>query len=596
MICFAFAIPLNLSAQEEFDFEKDEIKSLKGVGEEVSLAEPYSLDWDKGKVSWDGVLFPGYEFVGRNEIGDLNPPSGYPQNSGFVLPRAIINFRGKMKEGKFKNWRYRISLDSRNAAGLGSGCSDDPGGFCQERNLPINYLRYAYLNVPVANNGRTSLRFGIQNNPLTNAQSRISLQEKWEHRYVARSSLRELGLASRGDTGVSLIHDDEYFAFHFMVANGEGTNRNNAERVFSDFTEGGRNRPVRQLNQGNRDSYGMSFSGVFSLIPTGNNKKHEVSINFPFQYDNFAGARGDEVRYASMNLCRRELPTDPNDQNLNSNTPQEVCSSGFAGADYSLYQGGLRAKQDYYYGIETVYSWMQSVSSRFTVGAGSTVKVDRRATAIRIDNELIVGTAPENLSNVRDYIAFQRDQIGLANYIYGHFQKGVIGAFARYTIGTTDRGRLNGELGGVAAESWLTQATWNAWENDGVANLDAIDHGKGLFRSIVIGATYHYSEDLRISFGVSQITATQGNGRRVQRNPLERIPAGINRDGGSLSEQLESSAVFYANQGAFNNLGYNSPGQFRTNDWFGRNAVDRQVFLRAQFYFGGAVDSERERL
>ena len=56
----------------------------------------------------------------------------------------------------------------------------------------------------------------------------------------------------------------------------------------------------------------------------------------------------------------------------------------------------------------------------------------------------------------------------------------------------------------------------------------------------------------------------------------------------------EISQSFYSYTGNYNRLGYNLPGQFSTNEWLGKEMIDRQIFIRAQFVFG-AVERMAER-
>ncbi len=543
---------------------------------------------NKHEISLDGIFFLNYENRDRTPSGKDDSTGSSEENTGFSVSRAYLNIRGKISEGKYKGYSFRLTSDITSFGKNGDGCNND---ICKSSNTYSHFLKYAYINIPLFKREDTFIRIGQQQEPTVNAQSKISLQEKtWTHRYIAKATWEELGISPSVDRGISIIHNSTFIAGHILLANGEGGFRNNAERLKNTFLEP--KKAVKNLSEGVSDSYGYSLSGLISIIPTGSNNNHNFSINFPFRIENFSGVNSNEVQFLAIDICGSQVPLPPNSIITTPNAPTTVCQYSQSGIyDFSYYKGTKRAKQDVNYGTEIDYIFISN-NFEFTVGLGNITKIDKRGEALRLTRGLLYGQQPSiKASEITSYYEYQTDTVGSANYVFTHFRWLDYGAFARYTVGTG--AEKLGKLGTKPSKSIYQQLIELDYSNNIIGDItyqdfNRLDYGKAEFRNLIVGITYFVSSDFQISLGISQTTGRDGYGRSRKENFLERIPAlpGSSASGNNLSEQLESEEAFYSYTSFYNSLGYTTPGRFVTNDWIGKNVIDRQIFLRAQFVFG----------
>jgi hypothetical protein len=548
------------------------------------------------KLGLDGIFFPRYEFRDRASNGRDDAAGSTEESTGFGLSRTYLNLRGRSTDEKYEGYSFRLTSDIAPMGRLGDGCLNNT---CSQSNPYTMYLKYAFISIPVLKRKDTFIRIGQQHDPTVNAQSRISLQEDaWAHRFVARTTWEEIGLSPSVDRGISIFHNSEYYAGHFLLGNGEGPFRNNGERLNSGFANP--ELAVSRLSAGVNDSHGLSVSSLVSFIPTGYNKKNILSVNFPFRFENVHGVNGNETQFLAADICGNQEALPPSAIVTSLNAPNTVCEYSQSGvSNFSFYKGTKRAKQDYSYGMETDYS-LNLESIKFTLGVGTVYKVDRRGEALRLSRGLLYGENPNvSAANYTSYYQSESDRIGNANYILSHIKWKDYGAFFRHTLGTS--GSVLGQVGTNSSKSWAEQVLEQDVKNNILGDFsytdsNRLDLGRAMFKSTIVGATYQMTPDFLISFGVSESRATDSVGRRARENTLERVPVlpGSSATGKNASEQLESSQSFYSYTGNYNRLGYNLPGQFSTNEWLGKEMIDRQIFIRAQFIFG-AVERMAER-
>jgi len=545
-------------------------------------------DTDKYNISLDGVFFFNYENRDRSLSGKDDITGSDKESTGFSVSRAYLNIRGKVNEGIYKGFSFRLTTDIASFGKKGDGCSND---VCKLSNPYTTFLKYAYINIPILNREDTLIRIGLQHDPTINAQSKISLQETtWGHRYVAKTTWEEVGISPSFDRGISIIHNSTYFAGHILLANGEGGYRNNAEGLKNTFLN--LNTAVENLSVGVNDSYGYSLSGLISIIPTGNNTTHNLSINFPFRFENLFGVSVNEVQFFAIDLCGSQVPLPPNIIVTAPNAPPTICQYSQSNIpDFSYIRGTKRAKQDVNYGAEVDYLFKSKIFE-LTIGLGSIIKIDKRGEAIRLTRGLLYGQQPSiKASEITSYYQYQTDTLGNANYVLIHFRWLDFGAFIRYTVGTGDK--ILGKLGTKPSKSIYQQLIEIDYSNNIIGDVDyydliRLDYGKAEFNNIIFGITYNILSEFKVSFGVSQTTGKDGFGRSKKENFLERIPAlsGSSASGNNFSEQLQSQELFYSNTSFYNSLGYYTPGKFVTNDWIGKKLIEKQIFIRAQFVFG----------
>lgn len=573
------------------DIQTREIAPVEPPRKEIKEQTPSkdtkeTLQLENFKLSLDGIFFPRYEFKDRTPVGRDDLTGSSEETTGFGLARTYLNLRGKIDEGKYKGMHFRLTSDLMPHGRMGDGCTAD---MCERSNPYTLYLKYAFVNIPVFGRQDLHIRIGQQHDPTVNSQSIYSLQDDaWGHRYVARTTWEDIGLTNSTDRGISLIFNSDYFGFHTLLGNGEGPFRNNGERILSSFRDP--NRTVAELSQGVNDSYGLGSSTLITIIPTGKNKTHKLALNVPIRLENVTGISSNETQFLAVDICGSQVPLPPFAVINTFNAPNTVCEYSQNGVpNYSFYKGTKRAKQDIAYGSEVDYSFT-STRFKFTIGAGTVIKIDRRDEAIRLSRSLLQGGSVD-LASLPTFYRNDTDQVGNANYILAHLRFADYGVFGRYTKGTA--GAVLGQLGTRSSQPWINQVVIQDFANNilgdfSLADAGRIDLGKATFTSKVLGVTYYYSPEFQVSLGFTEVKASDGIGRPLKENVLERIPAlpGSSATGRNLSEQLESPQVFYSNVSTFNSLGYNLPGQFATNEWIGKSVVDRQVFIRAQFVFG----------
>ncbi len=548
------------------------------------------------KLGLDGIFFPRYESRDRATNGRDDATGSTDESTGFGLSRTYLNVRGKSTDEKYEGYSFRLTSDIAPIGKMGDGCLNNS---CSQSNPYTMYMKYAFVSIPILKRKDTFIRIGQQHDPTVNAQSRISLQEDaWAHRFVARTTWEDIGLSPSVDRGISIFHNSEYYAGHFLLGNGEGPFRNNGERINSGFANP--ELSVHRLSTGVNDSNGLSLSSLVSIIPTGYNKKNILSVNFPFRFENVHGVSGNETQFLAADICgnQENLPATAIVTTLNA--PNTICEYSQSGVpNFSFYKGTKRAKQDYSYGMETDYS-LNLETIKFTFGVGTVYKVDRRGEALRLSRGLLYGENPNiSAANYTSYYQTESDRIGNANYLLSHIKWLDYGLFFRYTFGSA--GTSLGQLGTRSSKSWAEQVLEQDSKNNILGDFsytdsNRLDLGKAIFKSTILGATYQMTSDFLISFGVSESRATDPVGRRARENSLERVPTlpGSSATGRNLSEQFESNQSFYSYTGNYNRLGYNLPGQFSTNEWLGKEMIDRQIFIRAQFIFG-AVERMSER-
>lgn len=549
-----------------------------------NLKDPFSSD--NFQLSLDGIFFPRYEFRDRSPIGRDDATGSSEETTGFGLARTYLNLRGKIKDGPYKGMHFRLTSDLMPHGRMGDGCASD---ICRNSNPYTLYLKYAFISFPILGLENLQIRIGQQHDPTVNSQSIFSLQDDaWRHRYVAKTTWEDIGITNSTDRGISLIYSSDYIGFHTLLGNGEGPFRNNAERIQGPFLDP--NLTVQELSRGTNDSYGLSSSTLITFIPTGKDPIHRLAINFPIRLENVYGISSNETQFLAIDLCGNQVPLPPFAVVNAFNAPNTICEfSQSSVPNYSFYKGTRRAKQDFAYGSEVDYT-IKLADMKFTLGVGTVIKVDRRDEAFRLNRDLLQGNQV-TLRDLPNYYRNDTDQRGNANYILAHSRYRDFGVFGRYTRGTG--GAVLGQLGTRSSQPWINQVILQDLENNilgdfSLADAGKLDMGKAIFVSKVVGITYYYSPEFQVSLGLIEITGTDGIGRPLKENVLQRIPVlpGSSATGSNLSEQLESPQVFYSNVATFNSLGYNLPGQFVTNEWIGRNLLDRQIFIRAQFFFG----------
>jgi len=529
----------------------------------------------------DGQLFLGYEFLdhGRQGTPDASGPAarigygaGY-EPTGFQLNRAYLNFRGETISGPFKGWSYRVTTDI-GRAGL-TGNSFTSNGSNNEYTL---FIKYAYVNIPLFDGA--SLRLGQQHVPLIAGQAGVDLEGNWEHRYVDLSALEFMNIAASADRGLAFIYKNDYLGVHTLLANGEGFRRGNAQNL---ATPG-----LDSLPQGTGDSYGLTSYSLLSVIPTGANKTHRLSVNVPLRFDNVTGIdKNSEDRFQTVDLTTA-VPT------------------------ATLWYGDTRAKRDRYYGTEVDYTYTSDSGDRFSIGVGRVEKVDLRGSAYKIDNSILTGTYnPADPAQVGSHIRQDSDAKGIGNYIYVLGKIGQFGAYLRLMTGTSGDGTLNGQLGTASSRSWTQQmlglsqftngnpptlyqvlnpanVTATCTQTSGATNACTVstagyDPGKSRFRTISGGITWHATPNVRFTVGFSTLVGTDRNGNRIKDSALSRI---TNSAGATAAAQMAGNPSAASQANALRaGLGLPSTDPVNVNYLVGKNLDNKQVFIRSEILF-----------
>ena len=500
----------------------------------------------------DGVIYSGYEFPTHSATGRVQDPGG--DNTGFNLERVYVNIRGSVKEGPLKGWGFRFTPDLALASSLRNDVNCKQVGTCVNGNDDrILYAKYAYMDIPLAREGKTALRFGLQPLPTVSPSTGSSMMSVWDHRYLgvhrANAPFGIYGLSSTADNGISLIHTDDYYGVQLLFANGEGYHKTNADN-FTNSTN------LVSLSRGSGNSYGYDVYGNLSLIPTGKAKDFQLAVNLPFRFQNVTGIEGTELKHAYADFT--DL-TDP---------------------QYMVIQSDSRSKRDESYGVE-IDATMDLDFMTQTFGAGYVQKKDRRGTAIKLDNTVLAGISPTDYKTITSHWHEEEDQLGNGAYVFAHFKAGQFGGFVRYMTGV-GTGTLSPTLGTRTSKPWINQAL-QADANDGTLGnmtylqMANVEQGKSRFHSTIVGATYHATERYRISLGAYTLHTTTTNGKPYKENDLQYV-TGLNKQD-NLAAQIEN------NDAIKSQLGYSSADTLNLNDFIGKKTHIQEVFIKMQYIF-----------
>ncbi len=549
-IMFALIFPFSLVYGYETDWNDPKFKdpeAKEGTLSETLLNSNFKID---------GSIFTGYEFLDRGTTG--NPEAGGGDKTGFSVTRTYINFRGKVQEGMFKGWGFRITPDIQRADEFTNNCDnavDDTGATasCSGKNSYVYYMKYAYVDIPILK--KTWIRLGQQGTPTSSGAAGVDMTGIWGHRYLTtqgKDPLNQMGLTESADLGVSIIHKADYYGIHLMLSNGEGYHHANAEVLNTgDLTT---------LSQGADDSYGYDFYGMLSIIPTGKSKDLKWSINLPFREQNFIGMDQSEYTVRNMDI------SDYNDPK------------------FSLYRSSTRAKKDAVYALDTDVE-LKLNGVKFTVGGGKVMYKDRRANAYLIDETVLNGINPADITTINDHFVSGEDQKGYGTYGFAHLKVGSFGGVFRYMEGTGGSS-LNGKVSAVSTKPFVAKYI-NADVQDGVlGNIGyydalALETSKGKFKSVVAGITYHFNDRFRITLGHSRLSGRDTTGKPYRENLFEHITDG---SGNTVASQIEDQST---PTGALiaSSMGLSPSDTLDLNDLIGKKKVITETFLRAQYSF-----------
>lgn len=510
----------------------------------VSSLSAYEVKWNDKKagdpIEKDGGKVPNSlfrvngEIWGAYEMADKKPSGEIDTFNGFRVGRSYVVVRGDVKEGEMKGWGYRITIDSETGTQVAAG---KPSAI---------FLKHAYIQAPIAEG--TFLRIGQQHVPTVDGQAGTSLQSIWGHRYLdddGKAMWEELGVNSSTDLGVSLIHQNKMFNVHLLLANGEGYKSSGNGGGLSSKGQ----TDLATVARGDSRSYGLDLYGMVSLTPLAKDEKDKgmLTIAFPFRFQNVIG------------IQRKEYD---NVTEFDPATPK-----------FKVIQGQKKALQDYAYGTEVDLNFKTDIM-KLTIGGGTLIKVDRRADALLIDEN--VKNLDLNSNNDLDTFystnyARASDSRGQANYIFAHAKSGKFGLVARYSTGTGTN-TLNEKLGVVdgvdTAERLIIEDIRNGGGIDAdtttLSKIRTFDQGKSRFKKTLFGVTYSPNARFSATLGVSHITGLAANGDSYKANKL----SGIN--------------TYTANSFA----GVVAPGTIVTdNDLLGEKNHDRQTFIRMVYKY-----------
>lgn len=527
-------IPFTATMAYETEWDDPKFKDKKG--DEETLAD--ALMNSKFKI--DGVIFGGYEFLDRDVTG--TPESGGKDKTGFSVTRTYINLSSTVTEGEHKGWGFRLTPDIERREEL---CDTS---VCDGKNSYVMYMKYAYVNIPLLNGGKTSLRIGQQQVPAVSGKAGVDFTKLWGHRYLSKVPLQQLGLTESVDIGASLIHKSDYFGVHLLLSNGEGYHHANAENL----NQGN----LVSLSEGSDDSYGYDLNGLVSIIPFGKTKDFQWSINLPFREENIIGMDTSEYTVRLMDVSNLANPT------------------------FSYYRSSTRAKKDAFYALDTDFV-MKFPSFEMTVGLGRAQKKDRRANSYLIDETVIDGVNPADIATISSHMVVAEDRTGIGNYGYIHFKVDHFGGVFRYMEGTGGSS-LSDKMSTTSNQPLISRVI-NEDAQDGIlGNMEAIDiltldQGKAKFKSILAGLTYHANDRFDVTLGFTRVTGIDSSGRSYRTNIYENITDGA---GNTVAEQLESNPAVIAALGL---SGVTS--SFDLNDLVGKKKVISETFVRAQYKF-----------
>ena len=471
----------------------------------------------------DGEIWGAYEFVDRKPGGQIET------NNGFRVGRTYINVRGDVKEGEYKGWGYRITIDSETG-------NQTPNG------SPAIFMKMAYVQIPIV--AGTSVRIGQQHVPVVDGQAGTSLQSIWGHRYLdadGKAMWEEFRVASSTDIGVSLIHRNRLFNMHLLLGNGEGyKSAGNGDGLSG---KGQTNKDT--IAAGDSKSYGLDLYGMLSMTPFARDEKEKgmLTIAFPFRFQNVVGVQ------------RREY--------------DNVTEFNPAANTFKAISGEKRALQDYAYGTEIDLTF-KTDAVKLTVGAGTVIKVDRRANTLLFDEK--IGTLdPTNNADLKTFFTTNyvraSDSRGQGNYAFIHGRTGKFGLVARYSTGT-GTGSLSEKLGvvnGVSTTERLIIEDIKAGNgidgNFSSSTFRNLDQGRSRLKKTLFAVTYNPDARFSVALGISYISGQGGNGEAYRVNRLSGI------------DKYDTSTSTFA--------GVVAPGTIVTdNDLLGEKNFDQKTFIR----------------
>jgi hypothetical protein len=153
-----------------------------------------------GEVELKGLAFVNFTSVDGNPA-DPGPPALTGSQvddaaSGFHVDRGYF----EMRYHPDKKTTYRITLDTK-------GPDQD------------YFIKYAYAQIKIAGENSHYVKFGLHHTPVVDYyQSDI-----WQHRYVAKTFVDDIGVYTSSDLGVSVLGDvGDMFNYYLSFMNGEG--------------------------------------------------------------------------------------------------------------------------------------------------------------------------------------------------------------------------------------------------------------------------------------------------------------------------------------------------------------------------------------
>jgi hypothetical protein len=492
---------------------------------------------DNSLLTIDGVVWFGYEKTDSRRGGTIDKSvdstGAKSQPTGFTLNRGYLIIKGEQKEGAFKGWDYRVTVEANS-------------GFENA------FLKHGYFSAPVPMIKTTWLRFGQQHLPTVDGQAGSSMEGIWGKRYLdldGKAMWEELGVNGSTDLGISFIHKADFYGAHVMLSNGEGHKKLNGQSIS--------NSSLSPLSQGAGDSHGLDLIGIFSITPLPKDSSFGLHINFPFRFQNVMG------------MQRREY------ENI---TALDYTGNG----SYKMMKGNSRAKQDKAYGIE-VDGIYKSGSFKATLGVGTVIKIDLQNNSYMIDQKTRDFT---KAADVKDYmnnnITPGQDRKGISHYIFSVLSYGKFGLITRYSTGTGTNS-VSDKMGTNAGMNINNQMLYQDLKDDGMLNMSpntaaalikngSIEMGKSTFKKITIALEYQVTPKFFISLGFRDIVGTYYNGGAVRNNTFSDL----------------SSAAYPTNSYANNtiNKAMGFPSNTMTdNDIIGAKDRDRQIFIRSSLAF-----------
>jgi hypothetical protein len=152
-------------------------------------AHAYKLD--------DGMVeLKGLAFLNFTSVDGLATSAADDAASGFHVDRGYFEMRYHPEE----KTTYRITLDTK-------GADQD------------YFIKYAYAQIKIAGENSHYIKFGLHHTPTVDYyQSDI-----WQHRYVAKTFVDDVGAYTSSDLGVSFLGDvADMFTYYVSLMNGEG--------------------------------------------------------------------------------------------------------------------------------------------------------------------------------------------------------------------------------------------------------------------------------------------------------------------------------------------------------------------------------------